>query len=48
MYIETWLGFIGFTEIKSVIMEPTLSDPETIVKAKNKASDEVIKIAMNF
>ena len=29
-YIETWLGFIGFTDIRPIIVEPTLADPETV------------------
>ncbi|EKD27210.1 MAG: Acyl carrier protein phosphodiesterase-like protein [uncultured bacterium] len=47
-YIETWLKFIGFTDIKSIIIEPTLSNTENVEKAKAVAEIEVLKIARNF
>lgn len=47
-YIEAWLRFIGFTDIKSVIVEPTLSLPDTVEKAKVSAEAEAVKLAGSF
>ena len=32
-YLEMILGFIGITEIKTILIEPTLIDPETKTQA---------------
>ncbi len=29
-YLEMWLGFIGFTDIRPIVIEPTLADSETV------------------
>lgn len=45
-YLDFVLGFIGFTDIKSVVTEPTLSDE---AKAKREAAiEEAKKIAETF
>jgi len=36
-YLEMWLGFIGFTDIRPIIVEPTLADPETVKQAQASA-----------
>ena len=40
-----WLGFIGFTNIASIVVEPTLSDPSEVEKTQNKALDQASAIA---
>ena len=37
-YVELWLGFIGFTEIRSIVIEPTL-DPGRADAAKQAAKE---------
>lgn len=44
-YMETILKFIGFTDVHSVIIEPTLSSPEDKEKAVKKAKEEAVKLA---
>lgn len=44
-YMESILKFIGFTDIQSIVIEPTLSSPETKEQAIRKAKEEAIKIA---
>ena len=39
-YLELWLGFIGFTDITSILVEPTLSDPSDLEKALNQALEQ--------
>lgn len=36
-YLELWLRFIGFTEIHSIVAEPTLGDPRKADQARSKA-----------
>jgi FMN-dependent NADH-azoreductase len=48
-YFETVLGFIGFTEIQSVVIEPTLmGGPETAAEKRNQAIAEAKKAAVGF
>jgi len=47
-YLEMWLGFIGFTNIASIVVEPTLSDPSEVEKTQNKALDQASAIAGKF
>jgi FMN-dependent NADH-azoreductase len=44
-YFELWLRFIGFTEIRGVVAEPTLGDPAKTDKAKSAATDLARAIA---
>ncbi len=39
-YMELVLGFIGFTDIRSIVVEGTLSRPEAVEKAKEAANAE--------
>jgi len=39
-YLETVLGFIGFTEIQSVVVEPTLHGGPEVAKEKREAAIE--------
>lgn len=48
-YMETALEFIGISNIKSVIVEPTLkSTPEQLEKIKELAKEKARSIARNF
>jgi FMN-dependent NADH-azoreductase len=47
-YLEMWLGFIGFTDITSILVEPTLSDPSDTEKALNQALELATAVARKF
>ena len=47
-YFNNALGFIGFTDIKSVFVQGTLYGPEAAEKAKSAAIEEARKIAETF
>ena len=44
-YMETILKFIGFTDIRSIVIEPTLASPEVKDKAVKQAKEEAINLA---
>lgn len=44
-YLEMWLGFIGFTDITSILVEPTLSDPSDLEKVLNQALERATSVA---
>ena len=47
-YLEGWLGFIGFTDIRTLVVEPTLSGPEIADSKKSAAIEKAIKMAQSF
>lgn len=48
-YLELILGFIGFTDIRSVIVEPTLMEgPEAAAKSKDAALAQAREMAKSF
>ena len=47
-YLETLLGFIGFSNIQSVVVEPTLGTPEQTDLAVQRAKDLATTIASEF
>jgi FMN-dependent NADH-azoreductase len=47
-YLEFIFGFIGFTDIKTIICQPTLSDEKTVSSAQAKAITEVKAVAQKF
>lgn len=47
-YMETILKFIGFTDIKSIVIEPTLASEEEKKKALDKAKKEAVDKAAKF
>lgn len=47
-YMEAILKFIGFTDIRSIIIEPTLASPEVKDAAIKKAKEEAIRLASHF
>jgi len=46
-YLEMALGFIGFREINSVLIEPTLADPESVNNAINAAKEKATALGAN-
>ena len=47
-YMELLLGFIGFKDIKSIFVEPTLAAPADVAKTEAAAIAEAKKIAVTF
>lgn len=47
-YMETILKFIGFTDIRTIVIEPTLTTPEEKQKLMDAAKDEAVKMATKF
>lgn len=47
-YILTALGFIGFTDIRVVMAEPTLGDPALTAKRRDEAISKAIAMAAAF
>jgi FMN-dependent NADH-azoreductase len=47
-YLEALLRFIGFTEIQSVVVEPTLASPESVKKTRQEAAARAKEIARTF
>lgn len=47
-YMDTILKFIGFTDIQSIIIEPTLASPEQKSEAIKKAKEQAIQIADKY
>lgn len=47
-YLEFLLGFIGFTDIKNILVEPTLAAPEVASQAKDAAKQQAAQIAASF
>jgi FMN-dependent NADH-azoreductase len=47
-YMETILKFIGFSDIRSIIIEPTLASPEIKEQITKQAKEEAAKMAANW
>lgn len=47
-YMESILSFIGFTDIRSIVIEPTLASAEIKDQAVQQAKEEASKIASQF
>jgi FMN-dependent NADH-azoreductase len=47
-YLQQVLGFIGFTDVKSILVEPTLAGPAAKDQAIAKAGAEAVQIAKAF
>ncbi len=47
-YMELFLGFIGFTDVRPVLIEPTLGPPDVVERAKASARERAIEIAGDF
>lgn len=46
-YMEQWLGFIGFTDVRAIFVEPTLN-PAKADQAKQAARQTAVASAVNF
>ncbi|TWU06332.1 FMN-dependent NADH-azoreductase [Stieleria varia] len=47
-YMDLLLGFIGFTDIQSVLVEPTLAAADEVAKTEAKAIERAESIAKSF
>jgi len=47
-YVEMWLGFIGFSDIHPIVIEPTLSAPETVQKTETSTIKQAVDLAKSF
>jgi len=47
-YLETILGFIGFNDFQSIVIEPTLSSPEEKERSMEAAREKAKAIAVGF
>jgi len=47
-YIEMWLGFIGFTDIRPIVIEPTLSAPDAVQQTEVSAIEHAEGLAKNL
>lgn len=47
-YFENWLGFVGLTDVKRVVVAPTLEAPENVEAAVKQATDDAVVLAKNF
>ncbi|RKZ36780.1 MAG: FMN-dependent NADH-azoreductase [Gammaproteobacteria bacterium] len=47
-YMGLWLGFIGFTDVRSIHVAPTLTDPDAVNAAREAASESAREIAAAF
>ena len=47
-YMKTILGFIGFTDIRFIVIEPTLSAPDAVKKTEEEAIRKARELARDF
>ncbi|HAM33831.1 MAG TPA: FMN-dependent NADH-azoreductase [Deltaproteobacteria bacterium] len=47
-YMELLLGFIGFTDITPIVVEPTLAKPESVARTKGEAAERARSVAGAF
>lgn len=47
-YMELWLGFIGFTDLRSIVVEPTIAAPDEVAKVKAAALGQAADLAAVF
>lgn len=47
-YFDQFLGFIGFTDVKSFLVEPTLNDPEAVNAMKAEVTKSAEEFARSF
>jgi FMN-dependent NADH-azoreductase len=47
-YIDLFLGFIGFTDIRPIVIEPTLSGPEILESVEPAAIEQARRMAREF
>ena len=47
-YLETILGFIGFTDIRTIIAEPTVDDPDEVASSLETAKSTARELGREF
>lgn len=47
-YMETILKFIGFTDLRHIVVEPTMSSQDQKARTMQKAKDEAIQVATQY
>ncbi len=47
-YMDLLLGFIGFTDTQSILVEPTLAAPNEVAKAESIAKEQARAVAVHF
>lgn len=47
-YLDLWLGFIGFTKVEHVMVEPTVAAPDDVAATKAAAAERAAKIGRSF
>ena len=47
-YLELLLGFLGFSDVRSVLVDPTLAAPEEVAKTEAAAIEEAERLAAEF
>ncbi len=47
-YLEMLLGFIGFKDIRSIVIEPTMGSPEHVATVEEAAKESAKEIAKKF
>lgn len=47
-YLDLILGFIGFTDVQSIVFEPTLGSPDDVAKTEAAAIEQAKTIAAKF
>ncbi|TWT50860.1 FMN-dependent NADH-azoreductase 2 [Rubripirellula amarantea] len=47
-YVEQMLGFFGFTDIESVVVEPTLAGPDDVASTEKAAAEKARELAKKF
>ena len=47
-YLDLLLGFIGFTDVESILIEPTLAAPDDVRKTEAAAAEKAKAVARNF
>ena len=47
-YLEAWLGFIGFTDIRKLVIEPTLADSDMVDQKKAASIEKAHEMARTF
>ena len=45
---ESWLGFIGLTEVVRLVVEPTLAPPDDLLALEDKLMGEARRLAQDF
>ena len=45
---ESWLGFIGLTEVVRLVVEPTLAPPDDLLALEDKLMEEARRLAQDF